>query len=48
MVQLKLHSYDNIKELRTELKEYIDFYNFKRLHESLGYKTPEEVYSMSA
>ena len=45
---LKLHSYDNIRELRTELKEYIDFYNFKRIHESLGYKTPEEVYSMSA
>ena len=45
---LKLHSYDNIKELRTELKEYLDFYNFKRIHESLGYKTPEEVYSMSA
>ena len=45
---LKLHSYDNIRELRAELKEYIDFCNFKRIHESLGYKTPEEVYSMSA
>lgn len=26
------------------LKKYISFYNYERIHESLGYKTPYEIY----
>ena len=36
--------FDTIKELREGLKDYFDFYNNKRKHQSLGYKTPSEVY----
>ena len=44
---LYLHSFDTIKELRIGLNEYITFYNFKRIHQELGYKTPNEVYRMA-
>ena len=36
--------FDTIKELREGLKDYFDFYNNKREHQSLKYKTPSEVY----
>lgn len=42
-----LHEYNNIKELRKAIKAYIEFYNQKRGHQSLGYKTPAEVYFSS-
>ena len=45
---LYLHSFDSIRELRCSLDEYIEFYNFQRIHQALGYKTPNEVYSMVA
>lgn len=38
-------SYRTIKEARLGIKEYIDIYNNERLHSSIGYMTPEEVYS---
>ena len=35
-------SYDNLEEARKSVFKYIDiFYNRQRLHQSLGYKTPE-------
>ena len=37
-------SYKNIKEARVGIKEYIDIYNKERLHSSLDYLTPNEVY----
>jgi putative transposase len=37
-------SYSTIKEAREGIKEYIDIYNKERLHSSLDYKTPDEVY----
>jgi putative transposase len=40
-----LHSYENVKELYQGVKEYIDFYNNRRLHQSLDYKTPSEIYN---
>ena len=40
---LYLHSFESIKELRLGLEEYIDFYNFRRIHQALDYKTPNEV-----
>ena len=45
---LYLNSFDSIKELRSSLDEYIEFYNFQRIHQALDYKTPNEVYSMVA
>ena len=35
----------SIAELSIVIKNFVDFYNNKRLHQSLGYKTPAEVYS---
>jgi len=37
-------SYSNIKEARKGIDEYINIYNKERLHSSLGYLTPDEVY----
>ena len=31
-------------EIRKNIKKYINFYNFKRPHQSLDYQTPDEVY----
>jgi len=40
-----LKSYENIKEARIGIGEYIEKYNTKRLHSAIGYKTPNEVYN---
>ncbi len=39
-----LKGYVNIKETQEELKEYFEFYNEERPHQSLGYKTPATIY----
>ena len=39
-----LNEYANVNELRKAIKSYIEFYNHKRWHQSLGYKTPAEIY----
>jgi putative transposase len=39
-----LHSFDSIKEVRQSIAGYITLYNQRRLHQSLGYRTPAEVY----
>ncbi|MEF3191373.1 MAG: integrase core domain-containing protein, partial [Campylobacterales bacterium] len=36
--------YQTIKEAREGIKAYIEFYNTKRLHSSLGYDTPQNAY----
>ena len=43
--EVYLHSYETVKEARESLERYFRFYNKERLHEALGYKTPEEIYS---
>lgn len=42
--EVYLHSYGNVREAREGLGRYFRFYNTERLHESLGYRTPREVY----
>lgn len=42
--EVYLHQYQTVSEARTLLTRYFFFYNMERLHESLGYKTPYEVY----
>jgi putative transposase len=39
-----LNEYGSVKELRNAISAYIDFYNRRRGHQSLGYKTPAEIY----
>jgi putative transposase len=42
-----LNEYRTINESKDGLRKYIDFYNHKRLHSALAYKTPLEVYNSS-
>ncbi len=39
-----LNDYQSVPELRLGLKHYFAFYHQKRLHQSLHYCTPAEVY----
>ena len=43
-----LKEYATVDELIKGLTWYINFYNRRRLHQSLGYKTPWEVYQSGA
>jgi len=43
-----LNEYSNVKALRTAITTYIEFYNRKRWHQALDYKTPAEVYFAAA
>ena len=40
-----LKGYQTIPEAQAGLREYFDFYNMERGHQSLGYKTPWGMYS---
>ena len=42
--EVYIESYQSVKEARRSLSEYFDFYNNERIHQSLGYSTPSEVY----
>ena len=37
-------AYANGLEARNELREYLRFYNERRPHQALGYRTPAEVF----
>lgn len=39
-----LFRYQNIFEAKSKTADYVDFYNSERIHASLDYKTPNEVY----
>ena len=42
--EVYLKEYDSLKDARQSLTEYIEFYNTKRYHQALGYKTPEDIF----
>ena len=42
--EVYLKDYGNVTEARQGLRDYFEFYNRERLHQSLGYKTPESIY----
>lgn len=39
-----LHAFETVKEARKSIGQFIERYNYKRLHQSLEYQTPAEVY----
>jgi putative transposase len=39
-----IRGYETVAELLEELTRYFAFYNQERLHQTLGYETPAEVY----
>lgn len=41
-----LHSFEDLREARLSIGKFITLYNHKRLHQSLEYKTPGEVYGI--
>ena len=42
--EVYLHGYANGTEARTALTRYFSFYNTRRSHQALGYRTPDAVY----
>jgi putative transposase len=42
--EVYLHGYANGTEARTSLTKYFSFYNARRSHQALEYRTPDEVY----
>ena len=42
--EVYLHEYDGPRSARKALAGYYEFYNQERGHQSLGYRTPAEVY----
>ncbi len=42
--RIYLNQYNTIKELKEDMLDYMDFYNYRRFHETLKYKKPMNVY----
>jgi putative transposase len=42
--EVYLKAYDSISEARKGLGDYFEFYNSRRRHQGLDYRTPDEVY----
>jgi len=43
--KIYLNEYNRLIELKDDVKTYIEFYNHRRFHETLGYKNPMNVYN---
>ena len=42
--RIYLNQYNTLKELKEDMIDYMDFYNYRRFHETLNYKKPMNVY----
>ncbi len=42
--RIYLNDYNTIQELKRDISQYIEFYNYYRFHQTLNYKKPMEVY----
>jgi putative transposase len=42
--EVYLYAYDDLRDAKAGLNRYINYYNGKRRHSSLGKQTPDEVY----
>ncbi len=45
--RIYLNEYNSIKELKDDVRDYMEFYNYRRFHETLKYKKPMDVYHNS-
>ena len=43
-----LHNFSTVKEAKSAIDRFINEYNYRRLHQSLEYQTPSEVYLKSS
>ena len=41
---IKIQDYVSLPQLRFGVQHYVNFYNTRRIHSALQYKTPDEVY----
>ena len=39
-----LHAYATVAEAKAGIGAWLDFYNIERQHQSLGYRTPRQIY----
>jgi len=42
--EVYLKDYENVEVAKESIGKYFNFYNYRRLHQSLGYMTPAEIY----
>ena len=42
--KIYLNEYDRVSALKNDLADYMEFYNYRRFHETLNYKKPMDVY----
>jgi putative transposase len=42
--EVYLKDYESVMDARSQLREYFQFYNQERLHQSLGYRTPKAIH----
>ena len=42
--EVYLKAYDTVKEAKAGIGQYMNFYNYERLHQALGYKTAWEAH----
>ena len=45
--EIYLNDYYSVENLKNSIKRYFSFYNTKRLHQSIEYSTPDEIYYKS-
>ena len=43
--EVYLNAYDTVEQAKQKIGAWIEFYNYERVHQALGYKTPWEVFS---
>lgn len=43
--EVYFHDYQTSQDVYSGLSRYFEFYNYERMHKSLGYQTPHEVYN---
>ena len=42
--RIYLNQYNTIKEIKEDVTDYMQFYNYRRFHETIDYKKPMNVY----